>query len=247
MKEISNLAATIESDCLIAMEQIPDNSIDMVLADLPYGVTRNKWDSVIPLDKLWEQYKRVCNDNAAIVLFGQGLFSAKLILSNEEWFRYSLVWHKTNPSGFLNARKMPLRSHEDILVFYKNLPTYNPQKTTGHPRKTSTAKHKRNSKATTNYGDHDLTTYDSTERFPTSILKFKKDVQKSALHPTQKPVALCEYLIETYTNPGDTVLDNTAGSGTTGVASIKTGRRAILIEKDPEIYRVMVERLNELL
>lgn len=219
----------------------------MVLADLPYGVTRNKWDSVIPLDKLWEQYKRVCNDNAAIVLFGQGLFSAKLILSNEEWFRYSLVWHKTNPSGFLNARKMPLRSHEDILVFYKNLPTYNPQKTTGHPRKTSTAKHKRNSKATTNYGDHDLTTYDSTERFPTSILKFKKDVQKSALHPTQKPVALCEYLIETYTNPGDTVLDNTAGSGTTGVASIKTGRRAILIEKDPEIYRVMVERLNELL
>ena len=138
------------------------------------------------------------------------------MLSNEKLHRYNLIWEKTSPTGHLNAKRMPLRSHEDLLVFYRKLPIYNPQKTTGHERKVSTAKHKRNSKKTTNYGEHKLTTYDSTERYPKSVLTFATDKQKSALHPTQKPVALLEYLIKTYTNEGDLVLDNCAGSGSVG-------------------------------
>lgn len=214
------------------MQVIPDGSIDMILCDLPYGVTKNKWDSVIPLEPLWAQYKRIAKPNAAIVLFGQDKFSARLMLSNPKMHRYNLIWQKTSPTGHLNAKKMPLRSHEDILVFYNKLPVYNPQKTTGHIRKVSTADHKRNSKKTTNYGEHGLTTYDSTERYPKSVLTFATDKQKSALHPTQKPVALLEYLILTYSHPGAIVLDNCAGSGSLGVACKNTGRIYILIEKE---------------
>jgi len=253
MNVIGNLA-TAKGNCLTLMESIEDGTIDMILADLPYGVTRNKWDSVIDLDELWKQYKRIIKDNGAIVLFGQGIFSAKLILSNEKMFRYSLVWHKTNPSGFLNANRMPLRAHEDILVFYKKSPVYNPQKTDGHPRKSASAKNRRdaaqriNDKEHYSYGAQQLENikdYDSTERFPTSILTFKKDIQKSALHPTQKPVALCEYLVRTYTDPGDTVLDNTMGSGTTLIAAYNTGRKAIGMELDDEIYKVAVDRISK--
>ncbi len=223
-------------DCLEQMKCINDGSIDMILCDLPYGVTKNKWDSIIPLDKLWEQYERIIKDNGAIVLFGQDKFTARLMLSNEKLHRYNLIWEKTTPTGHLNAKKMPLRSHEDILVFYKKLPTYNPQKTTGHNRKVSTAHHKRNSKKTTNYGEHGLTTYDSTERYPKSVIKIATDKQKEAIHPTQKPVELYEYLIKTYTNEGELILDNCSGSGTLAIAALKTHRQFIMIESDRQNF-----------
>lgn len=244
MKSEMMLNKLLYGDCLKVMLDIPDHSIDMILCDLPYGVTRNKWDSVIPLPELWSQYKRIAKPNAAIILFGQDKFSAALMMSNLKMHRYNLIWQKTSPTGYLNAKKMPLRSHEDLLVFYSKKPIYNPQKTTGHPRKVSTVHHKRDSKKTTNYGDHGLTTYDSTERYPKSILTFATNKQKSALHPTQKPVALLEYLIKTYTNPGAVVLDTCAGSGSTGVACNNTGRYYILIEKDPQSYDICFDRLK---
>ena len=208
-------------DCLEGMKKIDDKSIDTIITDLPYGQTsRNKWDSVIPFKPLWEQYERIIKDNGAIILFANGMFTADLMQSNRKLWKYNLIWEKTQPTGFLNAKKMPLRSHEDICIFYKKLPTYNPQKTTGHPRKVSKAEHKTNCKETTDYGEHGLTTYDSTERYPKSVWTFAKDIQKSALHPTQKPVSLIEELIKTYTNPGDLVLDSCAGSCTTAVAAL---------------------------
>jgi site-specific DNA-methyltransferase (adenine-specific) len=240
MELINNV---INGDCLEIMKEIPDKKIHMILCDLPYGVTKNKWDSIISLDALWLQYERIIKDNGIIILHGQDKFSAKLMLSNEKLHRYNLIWEKTTPTGHLNAKKMPLRSHEDLLIFYKSLPTYNPQKTTGHARKVSTAAHKRNSKKTTNYGEHDLTTYDSTERYPKSVLKFATDKQKSALHPTQKPIGLLEYLIKTYTNENDLVLDNCAGSGSVGVACKNTNRNYLLIEKEKEYYEIILERL----
>jgi DNA modification methylase len=162
------------------------------------------------------------------------------MLSNEKLHRYNIIWEKTTPTGYL----MPLRSHEDILVFYKTLPIYNPQKTTGHTRKVSSANHKRNSKKTTNYGEHDLTSYDSTERYPKSVWKFPTDKQKSSLFPTQKPVALLEYIIKTYTNEGELVLDNCAGSGSTGVACKNINRNFILMEKEHENFEIIKTRLN---
>lgn len=233
-------------DCLKIIQKIDNKSIDMICTDLPYGQTaRNKWDSVIPFESLWQQYKRIIKDNGAIVLFANGMFTADLMQSNRDMWKYNLIWQKTQPTGFLNAKKMPLRAHEDICIFYKKLPIYNPQKTTGHPRKISKVEHKINCKETTDYGEHGLTTYDSTERYPTSVWLFAKDVQKSALHPTQKPVALIEQLIKTYTNPGELVLDSCAGSCTTAVASINTGRNYICIEKDIDIYNVGKNRVKE--
>lgn len=231
-------------ECLQMMKQIPDQSVNLICCDLPYGVTKNKWDSLIDLDLLWKQYERVIVENGAIVLFGQDKFSARLMLSNEKLHRYNLVWQKTTPTGHLNAKKMPLRSHEDILVFYKKLPTYNAQKTTGHERKVSTAKHKRNSKKTTNYGEHGLTTYDSTERYPKSVLTFATDKQKSALHPTQKPLELIKYLVLTYSNENDWVLDNTCGSNTTGLACFELNRNYIGIENDFDMYEISKERVG---
>lgn len=218
------------SDCLTLMNDIDDCSIDMIFCDLPYGVTHNKWDSVIPIEQLWEQYERIIKPNGVILLFGQDKFTAKIMLSNEKLHRYNIIWEKTTPTGFLNANKMPLRTHEDIMVFYKHLPTYNPQKTTGHKRKVSKAEHKTNCAQTTNYGEHNLTTYDSTERFPTSIWKFATDKQISAIHPTQKPLELCKYAIKTYTNENDIVLDNCCGSGTIPLAAKLTNRHFIGID-----------------
>lgn len=232
-------------DCLDLMSNIQDESVDAIIADLPYGKTKNKWDSVINLDQLWMHYNRVIKRNGAIILFGQDKFSASLMMSNPKMHRYNIVWQKTSPTGHLNAKKMPLRSHEDILVFYKHLPVYHPQKTTGHERKVSTANHKRNSKRTTNYGEFGLTGYDSTERYPKSVWTFATDKQNASLHPTQKPVKLIEELVLTYTNLGDIVLDNTCGSGTTGVACENTGRNYILIEKDPDIFNVAQNRLKK--
>lgn len=232
-------------DCLELMDYIYDGSVDLILCDLPYGLTKNKWDSVIDLPKLWQHYERIIKPNGAIILFGQDKFSAKLMLSNEKLHRYNLIWEKTTPTGHLNAKKMPMRSHEDILVFYKQLPIYNPQKTTGHERKVSTAHHKRGSKKTTNYGEHGLTTYDSTERYPKSIWKFATDKQKSSLHPTQNPLKLIEEIVKTFSNEGDLVLDNCAGSGTTGIACIETNRNFILIEKEKEMIEVIKKRAGD--
>lgn len=220
------------------MKQIPANSIDMILCDLPYGATKNRWDTNISIDLLWQEYNRIIKESAAICLFGQGMFTAKLMISNQKMWRYNLIWHKTQPTGFLNANRMPLRCHEDICVFYKKLPTYNPQKTNGHVRKISTDEHKKNCKKTSNYGQFTFNSYDSTERFPISIITYSKDTQNRALHPTQKPVSLLEYLIKTYTNKDETVLDNCMGSGSTGVACVNTDRNFIGIELDHNYYDI---------
>lgn len=228
------------------MNNISDKSIDCIITDLPYQQTsRNKWDVIIPFEPLWTQYKRIIKDNGAIILFANGMFTAELMMSNKQMWRYNLIWEKTQPTGFLNAKKMPLRNHEDICIFYKKPPTYNPQMSTGHTRKVSKAEHKVGCKATTDYGEHGLTTYDSTERYPKSVWKFAKDIQKSALHPTQKPVALVEELIKTYSNENDLILDSCAGSMTTAVAALNTNRRVICIEKEEDIYMIGKQRVEE--
>lgn len=232
-------------DCLEGMKRIDTGTVDMILTDLPYGQTRNKWDSVIPFDPLWEQYERVIKDNGAIVLFANGMFTADLMKSNPKMWRYNLIWQKTQPSGFLNAKKMPLRDHEDICVFYKSIPTYNPQKKTGCERRISSKYHGRNSKETENYGSYERVTYDSTERYPKSVWTFPKDTQKSAITPTQKPLALCEALIKTYTNEKEIVLDSCAGSNTTGIACLNTNRYFISFENDHETYIKAVERTRK--
>lgn len=228
-------------DCIEGMKQISSESVDMIFVDLPYGKTHNKWDTVIPYEPLWEQFNRIIKPHGAILLFGQDKFTAKTMLSNEKMHRYNIIWEKTTPTGFLNANRMPLRSHEDIMVFYepdedihedimvfyKHLPTYNPQKTSGHKRKVSKAEHKRNCEVTKDYGNHGLTTYDSTERYPTSVWKFPTDKQKEAIHPTQKPLDLCRYAIRTYTNTGDIVLDCCCGAGSIPLAAMLEGRKYI--------------------
>lgn len=214
-------------DCIEGMKLIDDKSIDMIFTDLPYQKTQNSWDVMIPFEPMWEQFERIIKDSGAILLFGQDKFTAKLMLSNEKLHRYNIVWEKTTPTGFLNANRMPLRTHEDIMVFYKSLPTYNPQKTVGHERKVSKAEHKINSTVTSDYGDYGLTTYDSTERFPTSVWKFSTDKQKSAIHPTQKPLDLCRYAIRTYSNENDIVLDITCGSGSIPLSAKLENRRYI--------------------
>lgn len=232
-------------DCLEGMKEIDDKSVDAIITDLPYGQTsRNKWDSVIPFKPLWEQYERIIKDNGAIILFANGMFTADLMQSNRKLWKYNLIWEKTQPTGFLNAKKMPLRSHEDICIFYKKLPTYNPQKTTGHPKKVSKAEHKTNCKETTDYGEHGLTTYDSTERYPKSVWTFAKDIQKSALHPTQKPVALIEELIKTYTNPGDLVLDSCAGSGSHLLVARENNRKWLGMELTDTYFKIANERMK---
>lgn len=172
------------------------------------------------------------------------MFTAELMLSNKPMWKYNIIWEKTQPTGFLNAKKMPLRNHEDICVFYKKHPTYNPQKTVGHTRKVSKAEHKAGCKSTSDYGEHGLTSYDSTERYPVSVWKYAKDTQKSALHPTQKPLALIEELVKTYTNKGDLVLDSCMGSNTTGLACKNLNRKFIGIEKDPEYFEIAKKRIS---
>ena len=228
-----------QGDCLELMKDIPDRSIDMVLCDLPYGTTRNKWDGVIPLDKLWKQYERIIKDNGAIVLFSQMPFSAELVHSNLKLFKYEWIWQKDNGTGFLNAKKMPLKRHENILVCDKKLPLYNPQMRTGFkPYKCKQGRH------STNYGAYEQghITESNGERYPIDIIEFKKD---SGLHPTQKPVALLEYLIKTYTNEGETVLDNCMGSGSTGVACVNTNRNFIGYELDEKYFEIAEKRINE--
>lgn len=235
----------IQGDCLKAMDKIADKSIDMILCDLPYGRTANKWDRRIPLPILWSQYNRIIKDNGAVVLFAQTPFDKVLGCSNLNMLRYEWIWEKPTVTGFLNANRMPMKAHENILVFYKKLPVYNPQKTTGHTRKVSKAEHKKGSIKSTNYGDYKTASYDSTERYPRDVQVFSTDRQKEALHPTQKPVALLEYLIKTYTNENEIVLDSCMGSGSTGVACKHTGRNFIGIELDKEYFSIAKERIGK--
>lgn len=234
-------------DCLEGMKKIPDKSVDMILCDLPYGVTQNKKDVVIPFVPLWEQYERIIKDNGAIVLFAQGLFYVDLVSSNRKLFRYDLIWDKVLSSGFLNANRMPLRQHEQIAVFYKKLPTYNPQFTIGKPLHSKGKSYLQKELKNQNYGQFEATDDSragSTEKYPTSVLKFEKQHPSTQIHPTQKSVSLSEYLIRTYTNEGETVLDNCMGSGTTAIAAINTNRNFIGFELDEKYYNTAVERIN---
>jgi site-specific DNA-methyltransferase (adenine-specific) len=220
------------ADCLEALADVPDKSVDLVLCDLPYGTTRCKWDSHIPLDVLWAHYRRICR--GPVVLMAQTPFDKVLGASNLLWLRYEWIWEKTNPTGHLNAKRAPMKAHENALVFYERQPTYNPVMTSGHVRKRATNYGDR----TEVYGRQSYVTrdYDSTERYPRSVLTIPSDKQRSCLHPTQKPVALMAYFIQTYTNPGDVVLDNCMGSGTTGVACAELGRSFIGIELDERYF-----------
>lgn len=234
-------------DCFDFFPQIDDKSIDLILADLPYGVTKNKWDSVLDLTKLWEQYNRIIKDNGAIILFGQGLFAAKLMLSNEKMYRYDIIWKKgERVSGFLNAKKTPLRNHEQILIFYKKLPTYNPQFTEGIPLHGKGHSYLIKDAVNNNYGDFkqlEDKRKGTTRKYPKSVLNFEKP--HPAKHPTQKPVSLCEWLIKTFSNEGELVLDNVAGIGTTGKAARNTKRNFILIEKTEKYYNMATDFLKE--
>lgn len=225
-------------DCLELMKDIPDKSIDMILCDLPYGTTKNKWDSVIPFEPLWEQYNRIIKDNGAMVLFSQMPFTVDLVASNYKDFRYEWIWEKLSASGHLNANRMPMKKHENILVFYKKLPTYNPQFTEGKPYVATYSTH------SSNYGKQkdNITTINDGKRYPVDIIKFNND---RGLHPTQKPVELLEYLIKTYTNEGEIVLDNCMGSGSTCVACVNTNRHYIGFELDPQYYDIACKRLDE--
>lgn len=229
-----------KGDCLELMRSIPDASVDMILCDLPYGTTRNKWDSTIPLPDLWAEYCRICR--GAIVLTAQAPFDKVLGASNLPMLRYEWIWEKTAATGHLNAKKAPMKSHENVLVFYSEQPTYNPQMMPGRAYSVT----QKGTSKSNNYGQQvDVTTENSGYRYPRSVIVFGKDKQRQPLHPTQKPVALMEYLIRTYTNEGDLVLDNCMGSGTTGVACMNTGRRFIGMEMDEDYFKIAGERIQK--
>ena len=245
----------MNGDCLEYMQTIDDNSINMILCDLPYGVLNKtnenaKWDSVIPLDKLWLQYKRIIKENGIIVLFGSGMFTAELMMSNKEWWKYNLIWKKGNrSSGFLNAKKQPLRNHEDIVVFYNSQPTYNPQMTIRqkeNERISGKSKLKENRINGVQQIIRDTT---NRKKYPVNKLEFnrlsKELNSKYVLHPTQKPVSLLMYLVRTYTNENQVILDFTMGSGSTGVAAMLTDRRFIGIELDDKYFEIAENRIKE--
>jgi site-specific DNA-methyltransferase (adenine-specific)/modification methylase len=234
-KSIDNfINRVIEGDCLEVMKEFPAKSIDMILCDLPYGITQNHWDSIIPLDELWVQYERIINDRGVIALTSQGLFTALLMLSNKKLFKYKIAWVKSKPTNFLNAKKQPLRKHEDICVFYKKQPIYNPQMSLGEPY----TKGFRKDQLSGSYGDFKTVEVKSNgERYPTDVIYFKTaESEGEVYHPTQKPAELGRYLIRTFTQEGDIILDNACGSGSFLVSSILEGRKFIGIEKNKEVY-----------
>lgn len=247
------LNKVIQGDCLEEMKNIPSKSIDMILCDLPYGTTQNKWDSVIDLDKLWEEYYRIIKDKGAIVLTSQGIFTAKLILSNEKDFKYKIVWIKSKATNFLNAKKQPLRKHEDICVFYKKQPTYNPQMINGE----AYDKGIRKDQYTGSYGDFKPRHVKSNgKRYPTDIVAYEEQAiddfvyvktaesEGTVYHPTQKPIELGRYLIRTFTNPGDVVLDNACGSGSFLLSAILENRNFIGIEKNEDVLLHKVKEVD---
>lgn len=240
----SYLNKVIQGDCLEVMKNIPSRSIDMILCDLPYGTTQNKWDSIIDLALLWEQYERIIKDRGAIVLTSQGVFTAKLILSNEKLFKYKIVWIKSKATNFLNAKKQPLRKHEDICIFYKNQPVYNPLMTNGG----AYDKGIRKNQLTGSYGEFQPSHVKSNgERYPNDVIQIDEQIiddfvyvktaesEGTVYHPTQKPIELGRYLIRTYTNEGDIVLDNACGSGSFLLSAILENRQYIGIEKNEDV------------
>jgi site-specific DNA-methyltransferase (adenine-specific) len=247
-------------DCLgeKGMCILPDKSVDMILCDLPYGTTKNKWDTILPFDELWKQYKRVVKQNGVIILFGQDKFTAKVMLSQEKIHKYNLIWEKDRPSGFLNAKRMPLRSHEDIMVFsesehedimvfYQKAPLYNPQMTVGKKNNSMGKAVGKKQEVMNNYGDVVLNPNDNGElKYPRSVLKFPRP--HPPIHPTQKPVELCEWLIKTFTQEGEIVLDNCIGSGTTAIACINTNRQYVgwewKKENPTEYYDIIINRIK---
>lgn len=242
-KEVKEDTLLLKGDCLELMKDIPDKSIDLILADLPYGTTRCSWDIVIPFEPLWAQYKRIIKDRAAIVLFSSQPFTTDLINSNRKMFRYELIWEKQYGSDFLNANRKPLRSHENLCIFYKKLPVYNPQKTDGTPYIA-----KSNAKASAVYDKFKsgiLTDCLDGKRYLRTVMKFNTANNGCRVHPSQKPVELLAYLIKTYTNKGGLVLDNCMGSGSTGVACVSTGRRFIGMELDEGYFETAARRIGE--
>jgi len=229
-----------QGDCLNIMKRIPTGSVDMILCDLPYGTTRNKWDSIIPIDKLWEQYTRIIKPNGAIVLTAVQIFASRLVMSNTDLFKYDWIWRKTISSGQLNVNKQPLRAHEHILVFYKKQPVYNQQYVSGTPYSIN---RKVTFKGEGYNKQRDSQKTNSGFRHPVSILDFPNPRIKNG-HPTQKPVPLFEYLIRTYTNKGDVVLDNCIGAGTTAVAAINSDRKFIGIEISPDYCKVAKDNIR---
>lgn len=247
------LNKVIQGDCLVEMKGIPDKSIDMILCDLPYGTTQNKWDSVIDLDKLWKEYNRIIKENGAIVLTSQGVFTAKLILSNEKDFKYKIVWIKSKATNFLNAKRQPLRKHEDICVFYKKQPFYNPQMSEGE----AYDKGFRKDQLTGSYGDFKSNHVKSKgSRYPTDVISYEEQViddfiyvktaesEGKVYHPTQKPIELGRYLIRTFSKPGDVVLDNACGSGSFLLSAILENRNFIGIEKNENALLHKVKKVD---
>lgn len=233
----------VNGECIEVMMAMPEKSVDMILCDLPYGVTCIGWDSVIPTNLLWEAYERVCKPNAAIVLTAAQPFSSYLAVSKPSWFKYEIIWVKNKATGHLNAKKMPMRNHENILVFYAEPPAYNPQMTNGHdPLHYAVNKH-----TSELYGKQKAieSRTGATDRYPKSVVHFDVVNNADRIHPTQKPVDLFAYLIKTFSNAGDVVLDNTAGGLTTAVACLLTKRRYICIEKDAEYITKGVERFQQ--
>ena len=229
-------------DCLEGMKRIPDKSVDMILCDLPYGTTVCKWDTIIPFEPLWEQYERVIKDGGAIILTASQPFTTKLISSNFDWFKYELIWNKVLPTGFAIAKIQPMKQHENVLVFGKGKVTYNPQMTPRERPRTYNRTHK-NYEGSENLQKHDGKARTLTHYYPRSLLEFSNANNKSKVHPTQKPVSLFEYLIRTYTNENETILDNCMGSGTTAIACLNTNRNYIGFELDETYHTVANERI----
>ena len=226
-------------DCLTGMQRIPDGSVDCIICDLPYGTTGNPWDTIIPLDKLWEQYKRIIKPKSPIVLFAQQPFASVLGCSNLAWLKYEWIWKKNKASNFLHAKHAPMKCHENILVFYKDKPTYNPQMRKGEPYKI-----KRGPIKTPNYfvEQKDTETVNEGVRYPQDIIEFSSEMK--TVHPTQKPVDLLQYLVRTYTNAGDVILDNCIGSGTTAVAALREKRHFIGFELNRDYYDIALRRIK---
>ena len=248
----------IQGDCLDVMKEMPDKTIDMILADLPYGTTACKWDTIIPFEPLWEQYKRIIKENGAIVLTASQPFTSALVMSNIKMFKYEWIWEKHKPSNFASAKKQPMKYHENICVFYKNQPVYNPQMIERKSERIKQGQDVDYIGVSINKGElnslktisRNFKKYSADTKLPSMILTINavqsnSQEKKDGLHPTQKPVALFEYLIKTYTNEGDLVLDNCIGSGTTAVAAINTGRNFIGIEMEPKYVEIARERLAQ--